>query len=276
VDEYKEITMALGSEDDATTGRDHNYHSVDEIREDVILADLQRAGIQTLEDFARRYAEAVNASVQCNPRSSDMFLPAMSPALGGSRVRTPYGDTIRPNHRSPRVRFRIDGTIHEPEDIESYADTPLHLVIDQNTPRQDSVTGFTDPSSLQDHLLGVDLLQREASAFAASAGSLSNETGYCYEHPGFTGAVLRIPRMNEWWNFSLPDLTRLYRSCFLFWCWDPWNDIISSVRAQYYPIRLFEHINFAGSSLTVAPWSEYNNLADLGWNDRVSSLSILI
>ncbi len=53
-----------------------------------------------------------------------------------------------------------------------------------------------------------------------------------------------------------------------------WNDEISSVRywtSYRFFVRLHEHINFEGQTLTLS--SDESNLHRLGWGDRASSIA---
>ena len=252
---------------------DHFRPSVDEVSADGVMEQLRSAGISTLEEFAERYAEAVSASIVANPRSADVFRPPVGgPGRGTPGTPSPGGPP--PLHRPPSMPLSIDGQTTEADEIERYRDTHVHLVVDQTTEERGVVTGFTDPAERDDYLSSEGGLQTESQSFAATS-SVANETGYCYENTGFTGAVLRIPRMNDWWNYTLDDLTRSYRSCFLWWCWNPWNDVISSVRAESHWIVVYEHIYLQGSSISFAPWSQWPDLGPLGWNDRISSLRII-
>jgi hypothetical protein len=51
-----------------------------------------------------------------------------------------------------------------------------------------------------------------------------------------------------------------------------WRRKPSSVQSNGATLLLFEHIHFAGDTLLVLPMELLNNLADVGWNDRVSSI----
>jgi hypothetical protein len=259
----------------AESRSDHFRPSVDDVRPDAVLDQLRRAGITTLEEFAEQYAAAVSASIAANARAADLFRPPLGLAIEGSPEK-PGRTAPPPIHRPPRLPLSIDGETAEADEIQRFKDTPVHLVIDKESEARGVVSGFTDPADRDEYLSAQADVQPQSQSFAATASGIANETGYCYENTGFGGAVLRIPRMSDWWNYTIDDMTRSYRSCFLFWCWNPWNDVISSVRAEYYPIRFYEHIYLQGSSLTVAPWSQWPDLGLLGWNDRISSLRILV
>jgi hypothetical protein len=251
------------------------FHSVDDIREEVILRELHRAGITTLDEFARAYEAAVSASVVCDPMSAAHFRAPVAAPAAVPRRNPPRAGVLPIKHRPRTIPLVIDGDTFGPDEDRAHENTPVHLVVDAEAENRGTVTGFTDLARVDQHVVS----ERPATAAATSsltAGDVSNETGYCYEHINFAGSVLRIPRMNEWWNFSMPDLTQVYRSCFLWWCSGPWNDIISSVRAENYSIRFYEHVYFQGSSLTVSYWSAYSNLVALGWNDRISSFQLLV
>jgi hypothetical protein len=251
-----------------------HFHSVDDVREEVILEELRRAGITSFEELARAYAAAVSASVATDRISAERFLaPVAGPPARSRRSSSAAG--ALPIKRRPRtVPLVIDGDTFGPDEDGAFENTPLHLVIDDEAETRGTVIGFTDVAGVDEQLASAGAAS--AAAAATAAGDVSNETGHCYEHINFSGAVLRIPRMNEWWSFSMPDLTRVYRSCFLWWCSGPWNDIISSVRTQNYSIRFYEHIQFQGSSLTISYWNGYSNLGALGWNDRISSFSLVL
>ncbi len=81
--------------------------------------------------------------------------------------------------------------------------------------------------------------------------------------------------MNDFWNFTLPDFTQVYRNCFLWWCWNPWNDLVSSLRTEDHVVRFWENIHLQGSSITFGVWTQVPSLVPYGWNDRISSLQLL-
>ncbi len=264
----------MASEREDAEARSDNFRpSVEDVRADVVLDQLRREGISTLEEFAERYAAAVSASIVANPRSAELFRPPVGALRDSPERRSSSGPP--PIHRPPSMPLSIDGETTEGDEIKRYKDTPVHLIVDQKTEERGVVTGFTDPADRDEYMSSVGSLPTESQSFAATS-SVANETGYCYENTGFSGSVLRIPRMNDWWDYQLDDLTRTYRNCFLWWCWNPWNDIISSVRAEDHWIVVYEHIYLQGSSLSFYPWSQWPDLGLLGWNDRISSLRILV
>jgi len=256
--------------EDAEVRSDTFRPSVDEVRADAVLDQLRRAGISTLEEFAEHYAAAVSASMVTNPRSADMFRPPAGQLRDLPERRT----SPPPKHRPSTMPMSIDGGTPAEDEIQRYEKAHVHLVVDKQTEESGVVSGFTNPGDRDDYITGQEQPETESQSFAATS-SVANDTGYCYENTGFGGSALRIPRMNDWWNYTLDDLTRYYRSCFLWWCWNPWNDIISSVRAESHWIVVYEHIYLQGSSLSFYPWSQWPDLSPLGWNDRISSLKII-
>jgi hypothetical protein len=64
------------------------------------------------------------------------------------------------------------------------------------------------------------------------------------------------------------DLT----SCYIFWPFDDWNDEISSIAATSSNCVYFEHVHRWGSSLVLERTVGRRNLAEIGWNDRISSV----
>jgi hypothetical protein len=62
------------------------------------------------------------------------------------------------------------------------------------------------------------------------------------------------------------DLTELSMDWF-----SDWNDKASSLASSDLIGVYGEHTNFEGSRLVVNSHTPYENLGDLGWNDRISS-----
>jgi hypothetical protein len=70
-------------------------------------------------------------------------------------------------------------------------------------------------------------------------------------------------------GYMWKDLTRVSRGG---WFGDDWNDEISSLSSTNTTCIYYEHINFEGSSIILAPNKPISNLSELGWNDRISSV----
>jgi hypothetical protein len=235
---------------------------LDQITAEAILASLSQEGIRTLDQFAHRYADAVRASMQANPGLQSRFGPAF--ALPGD---------VAPKalkHRIPTYALTVDGVPIDPKAISKYHGQALRFFITAEMHAEHRFAAYTSE----------DGLKQAVEAHAALSGpilpraSTGNNTGFCFENIGFGGATLKIPRMSDWWNFTLPDLTQVYRSNFLWWGWNPWNDVISSIKSEDHTLHFFEDIHLSGSMLIVSPQVQLTSLVPLGWNDRISSLAI--
>lgn len=233
-----------------------------QITAEAILARLNKEGIQTLDEFARRYADAVRSSMTANPGLQASLGPAFAahPPLAPKPLR----------HQVPSHALTVDGVQIAPDDITKYDGQPLHFYINAEMHAQNRFAAYTSEQGLQQAL---KTHQEKAGAIQPRT-SAGNNTGYCFENVGFGGATLKIPRMSDFWNFSLPNLNQVYRNCFLWWCWNPWNDIISSVKSEDHLLRFWENTNLSGSSLIIAVGVQITSLVPLGWNDRTSSLQI--
>jgi hypothetical protein len=233
-----------------------------QITAEAVLALLNKEGIQTLDGFARRYADAVRSSMQANPSLQASF----GPAFAG--LPAPAQKSLI--HRVPSHALTVDGIQIAPNEITKYNGRPLHFFVTAEMQAESRFAAYTSEQGLQQALR----THQEKAGAIRPLTSGGNNTGFCFENIGFGGATLKIPRMNEWWNFTLPDLTKVYIHNFLWWGWDPWNDIISSVKSEDHLLRFWENINLSGSSLLIAVGVQITSLVPLGWNDRTSSIQI--
>lgn len=235
---------------------------VDTITAEAVLALLQKEGIGNLNDFAQRYADAVRSSMSANPRLQASFGPAFAVA--------PEPKPKSLVHRVPTHALTVDGVSIKPNEINKFDGKPLYFFVNAEMQAENRFAAYTTQEALQQD---VQSHAMRTGTFAPRA-SAGNNTGYCFENIGFGGATLKIPRMSDFWNFTLPDFTQVYRNCFLWWCWNPWNDIVSSVKSEDHTLHFFENINLSGSMLVVSPAVQLTSLVPLGWNDRISSLAI--
>jgi hypothetical protein len=234
----------------------------EKITAEAVLTLLNKEGIQTLDQFARRYADSVRSSMRSNPGLQASF----GPAFAGLPAPAPKPLI----HRVPTHALTVDGVQIALNDITKYNGRPLHFFVNAEMHAEKRFAAYTSEQGLKQAL---QTHQQKAGAIQPLTSG-GNNTGYCFENIGFGGATLKIPRMSDFWNFTLPDLTKVYRNCFLWWCWNPWNDIISSVKSEDHLLRFWENINLSGSSLLIAVGVQISSLVPLGWNDRTSSIQI--
>jgi hypothetical protein len=258
-----------------------------------VMVALRKAGIKDLEDLVKR----VIGTAQAEDEALDVFAPVSEPQAGASF-----------SHRPPKIPFTVAGVTYDPADIKRFDGQPLHFLYRTVGDAAEligfvgnewvrAVTayaqlrllgGLAAPAAGYGTLLGgvaggyhpyphypyypspgkgakqhvAGLLLTEAPTFACSF----------WEHANFRGRklVLRARR-------AYRDLTKAGGG-FLSFSSD-WNDIISSVQLDGAAVRLFEHTNYEGDSLSIFPTAPtfvfIPNLELLGWNDRVSSIQNL-
>ncbi len=235
---------------------------LDQVTAESVLTRLNAEGIETLEQFAQRYAAAVRSSMSANPR--------LQAGLGAAFSAQPEPARKPLIHRVPSHALTVDGVSIAPHEIRRYDGKPLYFFVNAEMHAEHRFAAYTT----QDQLHAAVEAHRLSSRPFAPMAATGNNTGFCFENINFSGATLKIPRMSDWWNFTLPDLTHVYRSNFLWWGWNPWNDVISSIRCEDHTLHFFEDINLSGSMLIVSPQVQLASLVPLGWNDRISSLAI--
>lgn len=117
--------------------------------------------------------------------------------------------------------------------------------------------------------LGICLLI-PGVALAVDIGNPSPNQVFLYEHTNYGGASMSFQ-----YTYVVADLTkwRLANSS------KSWNDRLSSLKlGRNVKIILYEHINFAGASITLrangSAQKNYPNLHGFGWGDKVSSFKV--
>ena len=230
-------------------------------------------------------------------RRGDLFAPVSEPPAGASL-----------SHRPPKIPFTVAGVTYDPADIKRFDGQPLHFVWRQLGDQGTQLIGFVGNEWLRGITAYFQLQQLGMLAAPAVAGygaplhpSNAHYAPGPYYHPGgsywvpypgrYAGQIAAgispgyevLPtsarfyehannqgdRMRVDGNHTCYDLTKIGRG---FLNLADWNDVISSVKSNGATLLLFEHIHFAGDTLLVLPMELLNNLADVGWNDRVSSI----
>lgn len=251
-----------------------------------VLKALRDAGIKDLEDLVGH----VIGKAQSEPEALDLFAPAKT---------APEAEYL---HRPPKIAFTVAGVTYDPRDIKRFDGQPLHFVSRRAGNKDRDLIGFIGNDWVR--AIGSYFQMQQLAGIVAppatgAGGSINPATAYytpgsnywdpypgkqkgavaagippghevpslvgrVYQHANFQGDRLRINGLQQ-----CSDLTLQSRG---FLGLGDWNDIISSVQTDGATLLLFEHIHYAGDTLLVLPSDNLNNLADVGWNDRVSSL----
>ncbi|MEU5861209.1 MULTISPECIES: hypothetical protein [unclassified Nonomuraea] len=204
-----------------------------------VLALLRDHGITTLEALV---AKAVRA-----PRSAQPV--PMDPARALTR---PKPAPARPvTHPAPAMAVVVDGVEHDPADLTRFDGRPLTYLY-----HPERLTALTDDTALNGALW--------ASAQLRDPRPATQGEVQMFEHVEYAGDWLWCPARR-----GLNDLTDVYHGPLHL---HDWNDVISSMGGTNCTVRYYEHINFGGSSILVAPFSDIPTLVPSGWNDRISSV----
>ncbi len=237
-----------------------------------ILEELKSRKIRTLEEFAAAYAEATR---NVDPAQLVPPEPVWKKVPKGLFDNGPgTGAPVTPKKpillegKSYRTRAQIGSA-------------PLHFCIGTEGKANGKLLAFSSSEAMAEHLKRTArpeaqsrTARPEPQSRTAFVESPTN-TGYCYENRDFGGARLRIPDTRELWDFGLEDLRKVYRNNFLFWGWDSWNNVITSVVSKRRALHLFSGVDFTGDSLLVQQGQQIADLADFGFNNRASSLKVV-
>jgi hypothetical protein len=260
-----------------------------------VLATLRDVGVDSLEALVDALADASRRA----PRDHvPQWVDPQSPTR-----ETPPELRAKIVHPVPKLPFVLRGTLYDPADISRFDGQELHFVLGR-TP--DVITAIDDgetmtrlwqasllvsadiylkakPSGVGVIATGLDPADIVVNPGGGSAPPGGQPPGPIVDlspwaHPGSAPPPEPHAEFHEHMNFqgdnfelkpgrAQHDLTDYGMS----WFWDgDWNDKISSVRlkAGAWAV-LWEHVNYAGSSLTVQ--NDVGYLDALGWNDRASS-----
>jgi hypothetical protein len=152
---------------------------------------------------------------------------------------------------TPSVRVILNGLRSTPETIDRLAGQDLHYFLDAQALREGVVYVFTSPEA-RDYFVQT---RRRARNIGANLKSTAGPTATFWQHANRAGASIQ---------YSVNVLSL-----------GAWNDIISSLETGTKDVRLWEHYNFGGSSMTVAADTIIEDLEPFGFNDRISSIQFL-
>ncbi|GGS91406.1 peptidase inhibitor family I36 protein [Nonomuraea spiralis] len=207
-----------------------------------VLALLRDQGITTLEALV---GKAVRAPRSAPPTPMD---PARTPARA---VRAKIAPVQPVTHPAPAMAVVVDGVEHDPADLTRYDGRPLTYLY-----HPERLTALTDDTAINGALW--------ASAQLRDPRPATQGQVQMFEHVEYGG---------DWFwcgaRLAHNDLTDVYHGPLHL---HDWNDVISSMGATNCTVRYYEHINFAGSSIIVSPYSDIPTLVPSGWNDRISSV----
>jgi hypothetical protein len=187
-------------------------------------------------------------------------LVAGSWACGGMEM-----EETRAEGSKVRIPLVINGQRYSPEEAQAlFGDSLTRYFVDEEAQAGGFAYAFTSQEE------EAAFLQRweqthprpEVQAQAGDGDSIF------YENTNNGGNSIRLPALTR-----EPDFTRF--GCFFYTQCNLWNDKVSSVtpsRLNRYTI-IFEHINYGGESYRLANGVANYNLPDIGWNDRISSVS---
>lgn len=231
------------------------------------------------------------------------------------RTKTPPDIVSSTVQKIPQIPFYLNGVLYDPKDITRFNGQELHfvpspsddhmLVVDNQgilnswlrllllerngyseqatisqsypspyTPYQNFYPEQGSPST--DGLRPPEVPQPGADGDLVpmppfglfSVGGMPPREFFFYEHINFQGSRLILGQGRAYRN-----LTKVRMGLF-----GNWNDEISSIRRSLSTssiLRVFEHINFTGQSLTLFGDGriEIPSLVPMGWNDRISSIT---
>jgi len=210
-------------------------------------------GVATLQDLATRAAE-ITADAQ--------EIPARLPDLDDLLQETPSELARTLTHRPMKYRAIVDGS--EASDLQKYAGQPLYFVVEKDVTEEGNVLAFSRLSAFKDSIRQtLAKADADSSVMTFPYNHLTPQFIF-YDDANWSGNVKSLSP-STWY----PDLTKVIRNVF----WHNWNDVISSVdQSRSYRVA-WEHINAQGSAIAFQPGFGIGNLADWGWNDRISSLA---
>jgi len=250
-----------------------------------VLRALREAGIKDLEDLVGH----VIGKVQAEAEALDVFAPI---------AESPAGTSF--SHRPPKMPFTVGGVTYDPVDIKRFDGKPLHLVCRPVANNKVELIGFVGNEWIRAFTAYAQMRQlgwlgalsvgspmagppqayyipshpywdpypgrqKEAVAMGISPGhEIPSLIARFYEDANFEGDHIRLDG-----NRQVSDLTKFGRG---FLSLGDWNDVISSMQSGGATVLLFEHINYAGDTLLALPTDILNNLEDVGFNDRTSSI----
>lgn len=250
---------------------------------ETLLSAYREEGITTLDALATRLVAAVQHA-DARPRRASYGLAARS---ADAKVIA----AIR--HPVPRIAFTIDGIEYDPKDIARFHGRELLYIATQrkNRAQLEIVAEASDAAHLlrtlaatrvvASHIENVIEEETTGGPHVTPQGGLEDQQPE-QQPPGpiqwpYAPDLSRDARMWSDANFGGTGLT-LYpgkhywdlTACYRFWPFTDWNDCISSLRVTTSYVQYAEHIHLEGSKLITK--SEWRNLEDIGWNDRISSV----
>jgi hypothetical protein len=254
---------------------------------DELMRAVEQAGVSDVRDLVRRVVEARNKRLSAN------FTTLAGQVLGH---REPSTENAKIIHRPPSLAFFVDGVAYDPSKISSFNGRPLHFMLVGSEIKGHTLLAFTT-----DECLNGIKQQYIASLTRADYGMPGQGGGIPLPScPG--GRYPPCPTMGgppsspppppfnrgqiqmfsdsdyggDWfWLRAGTAYHALYdvdRNTVLWWS-SNWDDTISSLAGTDGTVTYYEHPGYAGSSLTIAANDPVSNLADLGWNDRISSVA---
>ncbi|MET9342383.1 hypothetical protein [Nonomuraea sp. NPDC003804] len=210
-----------------------------------VLALLRDQGITTLEALV---SKAVSA-----PRSAPPVKMDAAQALSAPRATSTQPIT----HPAPAMAVVVDGVEHDPRDLSRFDGRPLTYIYGP-----ERLSALTDDSALNGALWAASQLAQAGAARDPRPATWGQVQ--MFEHVEYAG---------DWFwcaaREAHNDLTSVHHGPLHL---HDWNDVISSMGGTNCSVRYYEHINFGGSSLFVAPFTDIPNLVPSGWNDRISSV----
>jgi hypothetical protein len=232
-----------------------------------------------LKDFARKYSTAVDAALRANPKLTEMIMMQ----TGNEKFKGYINEKQKENeisfeHKLPQMKLEIDGTSYKPEEIKLLNEKKLHFVVNNKTDAQGIMIGFSTQDNLKEYLKSKKVrFSDNTEAMIDTNKSMKYRVppvGRAYEHINFRGKVLQLPTLDNRYRYA--DLRDYYRDSFLWWYWNDWNDVISSIKVFDFWVVFYEHIHYRGIDFMMEPRTEIRNLVSYGWNDKISSIAVVM
>jgi hypothetical protein len=226
----------------------------EQLNPEQILSEWDRMGVATLQDVATRVSE-ITAGAQP--------LPERLPDLDDLLHETPPEVARTLTHRPMKYRAIVDGS--EVSNLERFAGQPLYFVVEKDVLAGGRVRTFSMLSAFKQHIRQT-LAQADADGIV-SISPWDHLTADCIFYDDVGGGNVKSLQPGQWYH----DLTKVTRN---YW-WKNWNDVISEIDFSRSYRVAWEHIDGNGDALALLHGQGVPNLADIGWNDRISSIANL-
>jgi hypothetical protein len=224
----------------------------EQLNPEQILSEWDRMGVATLQGLATRVSE-ITVGAQA--------VPERLPDLDDLLHETPAEIARTLKHRPMKYRAIVDGS--EVSNLEQFAGQPLYFVVEKGVLEEGRVRTFSTLPAFKQHIRQT-LAQADADGIVGIS-PWDHLTADCIFYDDVGGGNVKSLQPSQWYH----DLTKVTRNYF----WKNWNDVISEIDFSRSYRVAWEHIDGNGDALALLHGQGIGNLADIGWNDRISSIA---